>query len=198
MSGLWQTVSFIMRTLGARNQQSIHFVIWGQLPFLLAPLCRFFSNQAAAWQATWFPDMITNDIISGVNAFAFMTVARMIYFGLPEKEIWGIKAIRLTTLFVMCDIFCFMVQGTGAGMFSNPKKPEKVTAGRYIYMGGMAFQLVILVIFIALTVTFTRQMIKVTSDHLGRMRILIATMMIVLLMILVSVFQHLLMRVRKS
>lgn len=35
----WEVGAFVMRSVGARNQQQLAFVIVGQLLFLLAPLC---------------------------------------------------------------------------------------------------------------------------------------------------------------
>jgi hypothetical protein len=39
MGGVWETAAFAIRTVGAHDQQQLQFVIWGQLLFLLAPLC---------------------------------------------------------------------------------------------------------------------------------------------------------------
>lgn len=37
---LWEMISFIMRALGAHNQQDLGYVVGYTLLFLLAPLCR--------------------------------------------------------------------------------------------------------------------------------------------------------------
>lgn len=37
----WELIAFILRSLGARDQQQMGYQIGGQLLFLLAPLCRF-------------------------------------------------------------------------------------------------------------------------------------------------------------
>lgn len=41
MGGIWETAGFVIKTLGARDQQQMQYAIWGTLLFLLAPLCRF-------------------------------------------------------------------------------------------------------------------------------------------------------------
>ncbi|KAH7237880.1 hypothetical protein B0J15DRAFT_569523 [Fusarium solani] len=103
MGGAWETGAFIARTLGSRDQQEEQFAFWGQLLFILAPL--------------W------------VNAFVYMTVARMVHFGLADKQIWNIKANKLTVLFVWIDVVCFFVQAGGGGMLSNKDEPNIARIG---------------------------------------------------------------------
>lgn len=40
MGGIWETAAFIIRTIGAHDQQQMQYAIWGLLLFLLAPLCK--------------------------------------------------------------------------------------------------------------------------------------------------------------
>ncbi|RYC80085.1 hypothetical protein BFJ63_vAg17029 [Fusarium oxysporum f. sp. narcissi] len=103
MGGAWETGAFIARTLGSRDQQEKQFAFWGQLLFILAPL--------------W------------VNAFVYMTVARMVHLGLADKQIWNIKATKLTVLFVWIDVVCFLVQAGGGGMLSNKDEPNIARIG---------------------------------------------------------------------
>ena len=44
MGALWLAACFILRTLGARNQQEMTFVIVSTLLFLLAPICKFLQD----------------------------------------------------------------------------------------------------------------------------------------------------------
>jgi hypothetical protein len=41
MMVVWETISFILRALGAHDQQQLGYVIGYTLLFLLAPLCKF-------------------------------------------------------------------------------------------------------------------------------------------------------------
>ncbi|CAN9085762.1 unnamed protein product [Alternaria alternata] len=66
MGAIWELASFILRTLGTRNQQNEAYATASTLLFLLAPL--------------W------------INAFVYMTAGRLIYFLHPKKRLWGIKA----------------------------------------------------------------------------------------------------------
>jgi len=109
-----------------------------------------------------------------------MTVARMVHFGLPSQKIWGIRAARMTLLFVWLDIVCFLVQGGGGSMLSGDNIGSKV------YMSGVGLQLAFVLVFIVLTVCFYVEMRRVTGGRMGLMRWLTLAMIAVLLFIVVS------------
>jgi hypothetical protein len=44
MAALWECLSFILRTLGAHDQQQLGYVIGGTLLLLLAPLCKTYNG----------------------------------------------------------------------------------------------------------------------------------------------------------
>lgn len=71
-----------------------------------------------------------------------MTVARLVYFLLPEQAVWGIKATWLTKVFVWLDIIAFVVQAAGGIMLSNqePDSADIVRTGQNVYMGGIGLQ----------------------------------------------------------
>lgn len=87
MGAAWEFTSFSLRVAGSLNQQSTGLASWGQLLFLLAPM--------------W------------INAFDYMVLGRMIYFFVPEQQIWGIKGIKLTKIFVWLDVLSFVTQVAG-------------------------------------------------------------------------------------
>ena len=116
-----------------------------------------------------------------------MTVARMVHFGLPEKKIWGIRAVRLTVLFVWLDIICFLVQAAGGSMLSNNDDANITQIGMKIYTAGIGVQLAFVVIFGFMTAWFYRQAHEAADGKLGRLRFLIWAMIAVLLLIVVSV-----------
>ncbi|KAM3511508.1 hypothetical protein MY11210_004866 [Beauveria gryllotalpidicola] len=70
----------------------------------------------------------------GINAFAYMTVARMVYFGLPDKKIWGVRAVKLTVLFVWLDVVCFLVQLGGGLLLSNHDNANLAPIGMKVYI----------------------------------------------------------------
>lgn len=90
MGTTWEFVSFSLRAAGSRNQQSTALAMSAQILLLLAPM--------------W------------INAFIYMVLGRMIYFFVPEKQIWGIKGIKLTKIFVWLDVICFLTQAAGKGL----------------------------------------------------------------------------------
>ncbi|OAQ87902.1 RTA1 domain-containingprotein [Purpureocillium lilacinum] len=165
MGGLWETAAFIIRTLGSHNQQEMQFALWGQLLFLLAPL--------------W------------INAFVYMTVARMVHFGLPSQKIWGIRAARMTLLFVWLDIVCFLVQGGGGSMLSGDNSADLRRIGSKVYMSGVGLQLAFVLVFIVLTVCFYVEMRRVTGGRMGLMRWLTLAMIAVLLFIVMRIVYRL-------
>ena len=123
---------------------------------------------------------------TGINAFVYMTVARMVHFGLPSQKIWGIRAARMTLLFVWLDIACFLVQGAGGSMLSGDSPANVQRIGSKLYMSGVGLQLGFVLIFIVLTVCFYRDVSRVTGGRMGLMRWLTLTMIAVLLFIVVS------------
>jgi hypothetical protein len=87
MGAAWEFISFGLRAAGAKNQQSAALATTSQILLLLAPM--------------W------------VNAFDYMVLGRMIYFFLPEQQVWGIKGIKLTKIFVWLDVLSFLTQAAG-------------------------------------------------------------------------------------
>ncbi|KAM0329239.1 hypothetical protein ACHAQA_004541 [Verticillium albo-atrum] len=123
MAAAWECIAFSLKSAGARDQQRQIYAIMGQLFFLLAPL--------------W------------MNAFVYMTVARLVYYVLPDRSIWHLKATQLTKLFVWIDVLCFLVQGAGGSMMSGDDD-DLTRTGQYIYVGGCGAQLLCIVIFCGL------------------------------------------------
>ncbi|KAI9760598.1 MAG: hypothetical protein M4579_001567 [Chaenotheca gracillima] len=161
MGGIWETVSFIGRALGAHDQQSSTYATISQLLLLLSPL--------------W------------VNAFAYMVLGRMIYYYLPEKKIYGIKAASLAKYFVCADIFSFIIQGVGGSMTSSVTDTSIVMTGIHIYMGGIGAQELFILTFTALVITFHRRMIAVrqqgreTAGRTGWLRLTITLYLVLAL-----------------
>jgi RTA1 like protein len=87
MGASWELTSFALRVAGTRNQQSTALAAVSQILLLLAPM--------------W------------INAFDYMVLGRMIYFFVPQKQVWRIKGIKLTKIFVWLDILSFLTQAVG-------------------------------------------------------------------------------------
>lgn len=178
MGAAWETIGFTFKTLGSRNQQNFQYVLWGQLFFLLAPLCKCRCNLQVS---------VTRLTVSGLNAFVYMAVARMVYFRMPDRKLLGIKAIRMTVLFVWIDIILFIVQGGGGSLLSNDEDQNLVRIGQKIYMAGVGVQLGIIIIFSGLTAFFYYKLREIEGRDIGRMKWLIWTMLLVLILIIVSI-----------
>lgn len=87
-----------------------------------------------------------------------MVVGRMIYCFLPEKKVYGVKAVWLAKFFIWLDIFSFIVQAAGGSMLSNQDGGSVVKIGMRVYQGGIAVQEVFIVMFLVLTQRFHARM----------------------------------------
>jgi len=189
MGALWEVASFVFRTAGARMQQNIHFAIWGTLLLLLAPLCTL-RRLPRIPQRT--------DPRLGINAFVYMTLARLVHFLLPDKKVWGLKATMLTKIFVGLDILSFIVQATGGSMLSGggPDVDVRIIQiGQQIYTTGVAVQGAFIVIFAGICYTFHMRVRALVGEgaiekHRGVNRIA-WTLYAVLALIFVSTPVHL-------
>ncbi len=142
MGSLWETIAFAIHALGARDQQQIGFAtVWNVL-FLLAPL--------------W------------INAFAYMTFARMVLYWHPGGKVAGLRATAIAKWFVLADILSFIIQGVGGIMASPSSTAEIVKVGLNIYLSGMALQQFFILLFLGLMYAFQRRCNQVRSSGYGR------------------------------
>ncbi len=138
MGALWETLAFVLHALGARNQQNVGFAVAHQLLFLLAPL--------------W------------INAFAYMTLARMVWYFLPTQRLGFLRGSSLSKYFVTADILTFLVQAIGGIMASPTADPDIVQRGLNIYLGGLGCQQFFILIFLCIMGAFHRRALVVAVD----------------------------------
>ncbi len=142
MGSLWENIAFILHSLGANDQQQIGYATGHSLLFLLAPL--------------W------------INAFVYMTFARMMWVFLPgDKRIGFVKAQSISKYFVLADILTFIVQGVGGIMASPGADPNTIKIGLNIYLAGLGFQEFFILCFLGLMVTFHRQSLVLDASAAG-------------------------------
>ncbi|KAK7221033.1 hypothetical protein V2G26_009036 [Clonostachys chloroleuca] len=80
-----------------------------------------------------------------------MLISRLILAVLPhsKQRVLKIPGRRLTPIFVVCDVIAFLVQGSGSGIASsNNWQGNTERIGRYVLIGGLAFQLVAFSLFL--------------------------------------------------
>ncbi|KAJ2900594.1 hypothetical protein MKZ38_002390 [Zalerion maritima] len=168
MGASWELVAFAVRTYGAHNQQSLDYVVIGTLFLLLAPL--------------W------------LNAFCFMTVARLVYYVVEDQAIWRFKAGRMTKIFVWLDIISFLVQAIGGTMLSQEEQ-DVVDIGQKVYMAGVGFQLAFIIVFLAIIVKFFLMIRanEVDSPHANtrRVSILLGSLAACLILIIIRIIYRL-------
>lgn len=92
-----------------------------------------------------------------------MVLGRMIYFFLPERIIFGVKAASVAKYFVWLDVVSFTVQVVGGVMLSMNASATATLDGTHIYMGGVGLQECFILCFMALAITFHRRMLVLES-----------------------------------
>lgn len=94
-----------------------------------------------------------------IAAGNYLLIGRLIRAVLPpmHHKIFGISAVRLTKVFVSCDILSAMVQSAGSGISGsqNWAGPTAQT-GIYVLMGGLSFQALTLAWYLCIFVRFHR------------------------------------------
>jgi hypothetical protein len=138
MGAIWELASFILRTLGTRDQQNEAYATASTLLFLLAPL--------------W------------INAFVYMTAGRLVYFLHPKKRLWGIEAVKMGRWFVWLDILSFIVQAAGGLMMNQDNGERVIEIGKNVYMSGVGVQQLFISIFLGMIIRFHVDVLRVERD----------------------------------
>jgi len=167
MGVAWETISFTMHSLGSRDQQEMAFAVAWQLLFLLAPL--------------W------------INAFVFMTFARVVHYYMPDQRVWKIKSHVMSKYYVLADITAFVVQAAG-GVLLSPGSDQKILdIGVNVYIAGMAVQMFCISTFIALMICFHVRSMRMEREgstfNQGKRswKPLLFTLYVVLIMIMIRI-----------
>jgi hypothetical protein len=123
----------------------------------------------------------------GINAFVYMTIARLVYFVLPNRQVWNVKATWLTKLFVWLDVLSFIVQLAGGATLSQDGG-EIVRIGQTVYMVGVGIQGLFILVFGAMTWTLYAKLLCLGREDrdITRVKRLVWTMYAVLVLIMVS------------
>ncbi|EFQ29049.1 RTA1 domain-containing protein [Colletotrichum graminicola] len=95
-----------------------------------------------------------------VNAFAYMTLGRMIYFFHPSRSLLSIPASSFAAIFVVLDIVSFAVQLAGGSMAGPTAPPAEQMKAIHIYMGGIGLQEFFILIFVGLALKFQLEIQK--------------------------------------
>ncbi|ORX95210.1 RTA1 like protein-domain-containing protein [Clohesyomyces aquaticus] len=132
MGALWEFASFALRTLGTKQQQNKTIAIVSFVLFTLAPL--------------W------------INAFVYMVAGRLTFCFLPSRRVFGVQAIWIAKIFVLCDILSFIVQAGGALMISPGASETLKNTGLHIYQAGIGAQQAFILLFFSILIGFHKKM----------------------------------------
>ncbi|KAF5680453.1 RTA1-like protein [Fusarium denticulatum] len=141
MAGIWETMAFTFRAISTKHQQSTGVLLTFNIFILLAPI--------------W------------VNAYAYMTLGRMVYYFIPSQSLLRMPAATLAAIFVGLDILSFIVQLIGGSMSGPGSPPDEQMKAVHIYMGGIGLQEFFIVIFVVLCFLFQKKMHTIERQHQG-------------------------------
>lgn len=108
-----------------------------------------------------FPRYLPTNIRgTGINAFIYMVLGRMIHFTIPSRSLYSISASTLAIMFVSLDFVSFIIQLVGGSWAGPTSPPSRQMQGIHIYMGGIGLQQFFILIFLVLAVKFHSEMLK--------------------------------------
>ncbi|KAH7219463.1 RTA1 like protein-domain-containing protein [Fusarium oxysporum] len=148
----------------------IHNRLWFCIPFVIGGFLEVigFIGRAMANKAT---EKLGPYIIQSVfllippSLFAasiYMTLGRIIRGLGPKGESCSIVRVKwLTTLFVVGDVFSFLVQSSGAGMMAAGDDP---TMGENIVIGGLVIQVLFFGLFVVAAIIFQLRYRKIGGN----------------------------------
>ncbi|KAL5615979.1 hypothetical protein FOBRF1_004727 [Fusarium oxysporum] len=154
----------------AHTWKMIHNRLWFCIPFVIGGFLEVigFIGRAMANKAT---EKLGPYIIQSVfllippSLFAasiYMTLGRIIRGLGPKGESCSIVRVKwLTTLFVVGDVFSFLVQSSGAGMMAAGDDP---TMGENIVIGGLVIQVLFFGLFVVAAIIFQLRYRKIGSN----------------------------------
>jgi hypothetical protein len=106
-----------------------------------------------------------SDTVPGVNAFAYMVFARIVYFYSPTRKVWFFSPTVLALIFVTLDMTAFVIQLVGGGMAGPGASADSQKKGLSIYMGGIGMQEGFIVLFSGLVIKFHRDQLQAKRDR---------------------------------
>lgn len=95
-----------------------------------------------------------------ITAYAYLLLTHVLSAYHPTRTLAHLSAPTLTAIFIALDLAAFAVQLAGGSMASPTASPAAQQRAIHIYMGGIGFQQAAIVAFVALCVTFQREMTR--------------------------------------
>ncbi|KFY02917.1 hypothetical protein V490_00365 [Pseudogymnoascus sp. VKM F-3557] len=86
---------------------------------------------------------------------------RMIWDYIPDAKLYRITAWRFSAYFVIFDIIALIIQVAGASSSAGNRRPnQEVLNAIHIYMGGVGFQQLCILVFLSFAVQFHRTILN--------------------------------------
>ncbi|KAI9729395.1 MAG: hypothetical protein M1834_006919 [Cirrosporium novae-zelandiae] len=125
-------------------------------------------------------------IVTGINAFDYMLLARLINIFIYNKKCLGIPARRLSMIFILSDVASFLVQAAGACMLSSTDE-NSIKLGTHILMGGLGLQLVSMTVFTFVSLRFYKSVKSSDPGSTTRWRTLLFLLWLSLILITIRI-----------
>ena len=150
------------------SYQLIRTRLWYFIPLVLGGFCESIGYIGRVLSSREAPDYTLGPYIiqSLLLLIAPVLFAASIYMELGHIVLLvdgethsPIKRKFLTAIFVLGDIFAFMVQSTGASVLTK-KKPNSAKTGQWIIIGGLVIQIVFFGFFMIVSIIFHRRVLQ--------------------------------------
>ncbi|KAF2736060.1 hypothetical protein EJ04DRAFT_551582 [Polyplosphaeria fusca] len=164
MGALWELLSFGLRTIGTRHQDSVVLASLSFTIFALAPL--------------W------------INAFVYMVAGRLIFCFHPEKRVFKLNAVSIGRIFILGDIAAFIIQAGGATLIGPGADNKKlIDIGLRVYQAGIGIQQAFVILFTVVLIAFHKAMVDMEkggwtdSPHYRKWKLMVWVLYLVLILI---------------
>ena len=159
------TVTHLYQAIRYKHRYCCIIIISGLLQ-LLTYMFRIMSitiPDSFSLYAAWFVLILIAPLWT--NAFVYVLFGRMVMRYSYRNKVWCIKASHFGLVFVMLDVVAFIVQVYGAASAAAVRDapPDAVLRGLHIYMGGVAIQLLFILIFCTFAIGLFRQIHSIKS-----------------------------------
>jgi len=98
-----------------------------------------------------------------IAAAIYLSFTRLIKAKGPEHA--RLNPMTYTILFVCLDFVCLVLQGTGGGLVVNATSLKMANDGNKVMLGGLAFQVLSLLIFMGLMIDYQCRHLKYKKQH---------------------------------
>jgi len=156
-----QTAAYILRVLSIQHVTNANYYTYWFILMMVSQVLQ----QSVLWRVTSrSPTLLPQIAPIWTNAFAYMVMGRMVYNFTHTASVFKLPAWHFGLLFVLLDVFAFLVQAAGASMASGGASVKLAMLGIHVYMGGIGFQQLCIFAFLALATRLHLHLRRQSAD----------------------------------